>query len=393
MPSTRRTALASAGTTFVALAGCTTVQDALRPSPDRVVPPDWQPPPGTWPAPAYGPANTGHSPDATPPRRPPEPAWTEPVTDAVSSLVVGPEHVYVATSHGVVALDADDGTRRWTRDVGDTNRLQYVDGRLYEIGSEAVRARTPAGEPVWETALPSWPVSLHERSGYVFVGRQGGYSTLHADTGEVVRNRGAWVGPMAVRGDAAYGAGAHEVGGYAVGSRTLQERWRVSLDGPYHAYSVPVLGDGTLYQPEYAMAGSDAPDGRLSPYGLDGTSHAKTSFAQVPMGVVVTDDAAFVGTTTITASDIGEAGRLLALDRHGGRRWDVGIDAGFTAPVVAHGVVLAGPFARSTVPLLAVDAATGDELWKRDVSGTARIALAGDRVYVGHDDRVEALRP
>lgn len=392
MPSNRRTLLAGLGGAAAALAGCTTVEDTLRSTPDRTVAADWQPPPGTWPATHYDPANTRHNPHATPPRERPTAAWAEDVGDEVGAVVVGEKRVYAATERAVLALDAADGSRRWTRGVDGTHRLQYVDGRLYELGSRTVRARTPDGRRRWATALSSWPHSLHERDGYVFVGRQGGYSTLHADTGEVVRNRQTWIEQLAVDRESVYGNGLHQVGGYTARRRAVDEDWRTSVAGPYHTHGTPTLSEDVLYQPERALAGSESPAGRVTRYTTDGRRAGELSFGHVPSGLAVAGGTAFVGTATVTAGELGVGGRVIAVDGDGERRWEFDPESGVVAPVVANGTVYVGPFGRSTTPLVAFDAASGARLWERDVSGSVVLAAAGERLYVGDGERVVALR-
>lgn len=83
--------------------------------------------------------------------------------------------------------------------------------------------------------------------------------------------------------------------------------------------------------------------------------------------------------------------RLYALEPDGEERWTRDIDAGRERPVVADGTV----YATSGVPVRALDAATGETRWSREVPLTGRGEFLddADAVYVESSTAVGALDP
>lgn len=406
MPSTRRRLLAAAGTSLAAVAGCTTlerarrwVEDERRDPPERRVDPGWTPDAGTWPGWRYGPANTGHNPNASPPDAPPALAWTRDLEDGVDRLVVAEGRVLVSTGREVAALDPADGTVVWRRDVDGYRAIRYVDGRLYELGRETLWARTPDDDLVWRLDHDEWLEDFREWDGYLFVGTSGGSLTVHADTGDVVREHNEGFRTAATDGQRLYAGIRTRLFAYDPADRALEERWSTDATG-YDVYGSPVVGGDSLHVPENARPARDGPTSRLSRYGRDGKRRASEAFDQTPMGVAVADGAVFVGTAEVSADALGSDGRLVALAADGTRRWEVDLDGSAAAPVLADGVVYAGPFANDDVPLTARDAESGEELWRREAAVSARetvdsvrLAAAGDTLYVGDADSVRAFRP
>lgn len=396
MPATRRRLLASAAAAAPALAGCAAVNrsavgDALREPPERRVAPDWRPGPETWASDAYGPANTGHNPHASPPRREPTVDWRRGLSGPPNSLLVAEGRVYCATADRLVALDAATGVVRWARAVEASSALTYVDGRLYATNTdEEVAALAPDGTERWRTAVDAESLkSLHERSGYVFLGTFSGHRVLHADTGTVVRSPDAEWEFLAAAGGRVYvtrGAPSGTPVTYAADGRRLAERWRVETDC---GVGRPVVDGERVYydvDPEFTL---DC-DGRhrLWAHGAGGERLWTAQFAGEVRSPAAGDDRLFVP----TASADGDGGSVVCLGPDGERRWTHGTAGGVGPPAVAGGTVYAAPRDDDRAPLVAVDAATGDRLWRRPVTGDVRIAAAGERLYVGDETGVVALR-
>ena len=394
MPITRRQAVAGGAVTLGATAGCTAigerVGDLRRDTPTRRVAPDWRPGPGTWAERAYGPTNRRYNPHATPPRSRPTVAWRYEFDASLGDghLVAVDGTVYAATERRLLALDAADGAVQWTHGIGGPDGLKYVDGRLYQVDYDLQEpdlvARSPDGDESWRTTLPDKIRGVHERNGYVFVASRDRYRTLHADTGELVRERDAWVRNMASTRDSVYAAFSDHLVRYTVEGRTLEERWQVQEDTPAEAVH-PVVTDEWIYVPR--VSGGD--EGELAVYGHDGEHGARHELGQSPRGLTVPSGGPVV---VSTASVPG----VHAMQRDGPRRWTVDVDGSATA-IAADGTVYAGD------PLVAVDAESGERLWqRRDVptdadtgpgsTPVAYLAATDSTLFVASDDAIAALR-
>jgi outer membrane protein assembly factor BamB len=367
------------------------VGDTLRDPPDRRVAPDWRPAPGTWASAAYGPANTGHNPHASPPRRAPEADWRVDLPAGPSSLVVAAGRVYCTTRRRLVAFDAETGAVDWERPLEAPTRLTYVDGRLYLTNTdEEIAALAPDGAEQWLTAVDAESIKgVHERSGYVFLGTFSGHRVLHADTGRVVRSRDVEWEFVASAGGAVHVTRGGPPGTpvtYDVNGRRLTERWRVDTDC---GVGRPVVADGRVYydvDPEFTP---DC-DGRHRVWAHEPTGERlwTASFAGKVRYPAAAGDRLFVP----AASAERDAGSLVCLGPDGERRWSHETAGGVGPPAVAGGAVYAGPRSDDRAPLVAVDAATGDRLWERPVSGDVCLAAVGERLYVGDRQGVVALR-
>jgi len=105
----------------------------------------WEPAPGTWPMPRYGPANTAYSPDATPPR-------SEPTVERVGDQGVGLVGTEYVTSGGdVPLLTRDFEPVSGLGDVGRPEAFGPPDaGVLYTADrddEDVIRAVSLEGEP------------------------------------------------------------------------------------------------------------------------------------------------------------------------------------------------------------------------------------------------------
>lgn len=144
---------------------------------------------------------------------------------------------------------------------------------------------------------------------------------------------------------------------YALDSETGREKWMVKLSGITR--SIPTLYDGTIYM------GTFSPDDRDAAYlyALDSkTGQEKWKFKATSGGiggaVAVTD-----GVVYVNISDDG----LLALDaRSGQEKWRYNADSDIvSAPAVAYGTV----HITGQGGLYAIDAQTGKEKWRFQASG------------------------
>jgi outer membrane protein assembly factor BamB len=255
---------------------------------------------------------------------------------------------------------------------------------------------TTDGAEQWSTDLTDsavWAYFLVEREGWVFLFPSDGALRLHADTGEVVeRTDHALYGP-ATDGVSVYG-GRSTFRGFDVDGRTLDERWTADYDG-YESYGAPAVSDGLVYRSTNTLADSGTQSrGRLSVYDTaDGGELLQVPFEETPQSPAVADGVAYVATSDVWADTLGRDGVLVAVAHDGTERWRFEPDAGLGTPVVADGTVYASPFHASGAPLVALDADSGDELWRRElaVSGP-ELAVAGETLYVAGGSKVRALR-
>ncbi|WP_267640011.1 outer membrane protein assembly factor BamB family protein [Haloarchaeobius amylolyticus] len=384
-PNRRRFLLGAGSVASVGLAGCTGVRERLgdlrRESPDRRVAPDWRPGPGTWAERGHGPANTKHSPHATPPREEPAIAWRHDLDGSYDGdIVVADGRVFLATDTHLLALDATDGTLRWEHPLDAPCQLKYVDGRLYQLNWDTPESDVVAwasdGTERWRTTLPGQLRDVHEQDGYVFVTARDRYWTLHADTGAVVRARDQWVRYVASAGDAVYATYGGSLVRYDVDGRTLAQRWRARSDA-VGTHGRPVVVGERVYVPRQDFSG----DGEgVVAYDPAGEKRLGVTFDEGPPHLTWTGDGLLLEPTTT-----GDWSGLLALAPDGSRRWRTDAVGGAT-PIAADGTVFTG------FPLTALDAQTGDRLWELDLGGPRRFAAAGSTLYVGTREAVFALR-
>ncbi|MFB6227625.1 MAG: PQQ-binding-like beta-propeller repeat protein [Halobacteriales archaeon] len=113
-------------------------QSPREPSLDAAVPG------GTWPVPGRTPARTNHAPEAEPPTTEARTAWTAavPVTPWNPTLAVDGDSVYVPGNEGLTVLDVATGRERWQF---DTNTLWPSDGSEIKIGPFAAGDRVLLG--------------------------------------------------------------------------------------------------------------------------------------------------------------------------------------------------------------------------------------------------------
>lgn len=382
----RRQVLSLTSAAAVVLAGCTTarerVGDVLRSPPERRVDPDWRPEPGTWAEQEYGPQKRRYNPHATPPRTEPTIDWErhldEPLIDGC--LIVAEDTVYLTTRHRLWALDASDGTIRWKQAIDGPAGLKYVDGRIYQLRwrlreSELV-ARSPGGDEQWRTTVPQYGRGVHEQNGYVFVAGRNRYWTLHADTGEIVRERDDWVRNLASADGSVYAAFSGILVRYEVDGSTLEERWRVKSSYPTES-DHPLIMEDRVYELQYQPT-TDA--GGVAVYSTGGERRDRIELDFRPFRLTGTEHGLVVSPNT--RSD----GPLLGIPSDGSERWTADV-SGYASAIAANGTVYAGS------PLVALDAESGGRLWEQNSIRPVQLAAADSTLYaVSGGSRIVAFR-
>lgn len=393
-PVSRRDVLALVGAgSLSAIAGCASLpwSSQEHSPPERRVPADWHPAPGEWPMRDYGYARTAHSPFASPPRDDPDTAWSyEPDGSGVSSLIVAADSVFVRTDTKLVALTTD-GHLRWEESRTETGQLQFVDGRLYDVELDSVTALRPDGSEEWSAPLETSRYDALERDGWVFLLSGDRIVRLHADTGAVVDETTTHAPGPTTTGGPVY-TGWHSMTAYDVHDGEFQQRWEASPEAPYERYGLPAVTNGRIYRPEQAIMGTDDRSGRLSVYDTaDGSRLGGFPLENTPRRPATDGERVYVSTSTVTASTLGQDGRLVALSLDADLEWDFSPDASLQRPVAANDAVYVAPYHNHDAPLVAFDASTGDELWRQDVDAVSELAVAGETLYVA-GDAVHAFR-
>lgn len=252
--------------------------------------------------------------------------------------------VYFGRDAVVYAVDVETGTEKWNRKLDNT---------------QGTSAPAVAGDTVYA----------------------GGWEVLYAlstDTGEV-----KWIfrpesgsddsyfnDPVVTDGTVYFGAWRHF---YALDSETGREKWKLKLSGATR--SVPTVYDETIY------IGTFSPDiqGEGYLYALDSKTgqekwKLKATAGGIAGAVAVTNGVVYVSTYEEN---------LLALDaRSGHEKWRYNPGSGFTtAPAVAYGTV----YVTGQGGLYAVDAQTGKEKWRLRASGGlySDPVIAGGIIYFG----------
>lgn len=391
----RRTLLGASVAGAMGLAGCTTLKratetlgDLQRESPKRRVPMGWTPDSGTWPQPRYDPGHTRQT-NANPPSTSPDILWQNEFESTIKSLLVAEGTVFITTREKILGLDANDGSQLWSRPLDARTALKYVDGRLYELRLRGLTARSPGGTRIWERSFETVLYDALDRNGYVFVTHgDEGYSTLHADTGDVVRRRNSAMGFFAVNDYDVIATRLSAVVSLDLKGRTLGTEWETELTGPYEPYGFPVISDGRIYVKERGISGGDKPDGRVSILTDSGDDIETLHFDEVPVGLAVSGDHLVVGTSTITAGSLGAQGGLQVFDTQGNPLWTYDPNAGTAPLAVSHGRIYVGPAFHGTIPLVALDSTNGDVLWKRPISDALSFAVVDQTMFTGQGPRL-----
>lgn len=387
----RRDALAVVGTgSLSALAGCSSPWSSRGHSPpERRVAADWHPERGEWPVREYDYARTRHNPFAAPPRDDPTTSWTYTTGGSeVDSLVVAEDAVFVRTTAKLAAV-AHDGDVLWEQSRNGYGKLQFVAGRLYDLEARSLTALRPDGAEVWSADFDGGLYRLVERDGWVYLMSHNGTVRLHADTGAVVDTTSTNAKSPRTTGGPVY-TGTYSLAAYDVDGGEFRERWARFTEAPYEGFGQPMVANGRLYQPELNL---DEAGGRLAVYDTtDGSLRWALPLAHRPGPPTTDGERLYVSTSTIQGNTGHHDGRFVALSLDGDQLWEYAPDAALYSPVLADGVVYVGPFSNDDAPLVALDTASGEELWRRPLdAGIIDLAVAGETLYVSTGGTVRAL--
>jgi outer membrane protein assembly factor BamB len=391
MPSRRDVLKAGGGGVVLAVAGGAARWGAW--TPDVRAPAE-----NTWPQARYGPGNTGHSPDATPPGETPAAVERYDIGESAATVVADEARLYVGTEHSVWAFDRGDDRYSVWDEPGD--------GRQLAVGSEAVVATgrdritgfdRESGEVRWAHHLDAAAYSVLVGDRTAYAGFRGEVVAFDLASGEV-----RW--SIATDGRTFLGFGGDRER-LLVGSRRLRafaprgplrgvvadsprQRWETDslvgetypVDAGDHGTLVgtvaclrsescglAAVGDGTLdWQVELGNSAS-----RVA-YGGERAYVVSTRYGDSDGGVNDGDD------TTLHAFDPASGDELWSFDRSG---W-------FSSPVVADCVVYVGELGRPNGDgnLHALDAATGEAVWTYErTEGVNALAAVGDVLYAATD--------
>lgn len=402
MPS-RRALLAGVGAVSAGLTGCIDLIGDVGDIVDgdsRQVPADWTPAPGEWAGPGYDQANSNHNPHASPPSTEPSVAWAVEVSPP--SVVVADGTVFLREPESLRGLAADDGAERFEVSRPSGLSFRYIAGRLYDLTPNRydpdvaddrlsrLHALTLDGEAIWDDSVRHTDqiLSFVERERYVYVAT--GTKTIHhhdADTGERVDAtvHDATVRDLANHDGVLYAALADGLVAYDVADDgSLEEQWRHRVDEESTLEPTRVAaGGGRIALVQFDRMVDES---AVSLFDADGASFGTVEFDRSARWFAM-------GEEWYAASWISEgesrAGEVHAIDGTEAR-WSIELETGPMWLALADGTLYAGS-ALDGSSLTAVDAASGDELWRLD--GVFPEAIVGETVYATTvDDRFVALR-
>jgi outer membrane protein assembly factor BamB len=324
---------------------------------------------GDWPLIQFDSGRTGNVPGRRGPTRDVGYKWdlleVSVVTDTGITAEAGTLYV---NGDRLYAVDSATGEIAWS--VGDSSDSQMTaplvrDGVVYSgRGSELLRAHDAGtGERLWAvtTDVDHGTHALGYYDGTVYVSRigrtsedaKGGVSAIDADTQSLVWEYDApgWTSPVAADSERVYFNVNYDET-YAVDRDSGRRAWQQSYDLRGNVAAPAVDGDALVVPTNWGVAVLDPATGR---------ERWRSSVGMVRGSPAVTPDRVIAGT---------EDGRLVAINRRS-RETDWHLQTGndylHTPPVVVDGVVYVGA---SDNAVYAVDAQTGDRLWRRKIKDT-----------------------
>ena len=170
------------------------------------------------------------------------------------------------------------------------------------------------------------------------------------------------------------------------GDCETDHRWCHGVGGELDA-----VEDGTLFGRTRAE-GSHSEEGQRDVVALDAdTGERQWAFGPISSEMDSYTDLAVQDGVYFSWCTDDDCKRLYALEPDGEERWTRDIDAGWGRPVIADSTI----YATSGAPVRALDAATGETRWSREVPLTGRGEFLddADAVYVESSTAVGALDP
>jgi len=396
MPSRRDFLKAGGGGLTLAVAGSAARWGAWSPAVHA-------PAENTWPQPRYGPGNTGHSPDASPPESTPVAVRQYETGESAGTVVVDEDRVYAGTEHSVWAYERGDDRHSEWDEPGDGRRLAVGDEAVVATGRDRITGFDPkSGQVRWEhhPNAAAYGVLVGERTAYAgFRDEVVAYDLVSGD-----RRWSVDVGGRAFPG---FDGDRLLTGGNRLRAYEPRRPFRgVLSDAPRRAWEAEgyVGGRSPVDAGDRTLVGSTTCL-RTDTCGLA----AVTADGAVDWRVELGNNAgrvAFDGERAYVVSmryDDGEGGvhysddtTLHALDpANGDELWTFERGGWFSSPVVADGTVYVGERGspNGNGNLHALDAETGEALWTYDrTEGVNALAAVGDTLYAATDGgRVLAL--
>lgn len=274
--------------------------------------------------------------------------FEDPDDDVVSrpgTVAASSEIVVTRGSATLQALDPDDGSTRWTKDIGRAvGQTRAVGGRVYAGGDRLVAYDASDGATVWDADRPA------------------GYLAVDADR------------------DRLYTAGDAGVV-HAFDARSGDHQWSFETGARTAPPGVAPAGE-TIY------AATSTPDQPGTLFALDAATGDERW--QAPIAKPADLSAPAVGADHVFVASFGErSGLFTAFDRADGTEaWTRPTESWrYAHPVAADGTVYV-----KSEGMLAIDAASGDVRWRFDAAGTTtRPLVVGDRLYTTSDNGIAAL--
>jgi len=334
-----------------------------------------------------------------PPPRPGTKIWSALASGPVEAIAVGDGSVFAGTAQNtVLAVNAATGKMAWQRATSHAfnTRLAVagqavviadgVDGGLYALDAAH-------GQQLW-SVKSSGVLGLATAGQAVYAGvavktsLTGGVTALSANGGDVL-----WTsqfpqsvdtnGGLALAGDTLY-VTTQEGEIYAYSTSSGTKRWRISGRGVTFGAAPPVVAGGVLY-----VSSANSSPKVYAVHAANGRPIWQKSLgvAQFPAYLAAADDVVFAAVTLNDQSSGQSAGYLSALNAATGQQlWKVRVAGAVSlGPTVAGGTVYTGS---NNGVLDAWQATTGNHLWSfeaADAIGTNIVASDGV-VYFGSND-------